>query len=247
MMSQKEIIGDLTFVTLSDTGSSHLKNGTCNQDAVKYSCKDSDFLLAISDGVGSCPKAEKGAQAVMTAAERVFQSVLNQSLMFSADAVIIAFISEWRAVIDDVRLDDYGATVKMAIRIGASLRLFSLGDGVIAVTSSGINMISPEENSSFANMTRCLGNGISPSDFWMGEITLDTYVPFVVFACTDGVSNWIVNGKEMELVQEIESRTPSDELECQLKEFLADIAEYSSDDKTLGVVKYEQKNGKPKW
>ena len=91
----------------------------------------------------------------------------------------------------------------------------------------------------------CLNAGIHVEDFWTSEFRLDTYVPYVVFACTDGVANGIQEGKELELVSEIETKTSDDELQHELESLLIDISEFSSDDRTVGVVKYERKNAKP--
>ena len=131
------------------------------------------------------------------------------------------------------------------MKLGNKLLMFSIGDGVLAVTSRGMYCCAPTDTNMFANQTMCLNAGIHVEDFWTSEFRLDTYVPYVVFACTDGVANGIQEGKELELVSEIETKTSVDELQHELEALVIDISEFSSDDRTVGVVKYERKNAKP--
>ena len=131
------------------------------------------------------------------------------------------------------------------MKLGNKLLMFSIGDGVLAVTSRGMHCCAPTDTNMFANQTMCLNAGIHVEDFWTSEFRLDTYVPYVIFACTDGVANGIQEGKELELVSEIETKTSVDELQHELEALVIDISEFSSDDRTVGVVKYERKNAKP--
>ena len=64
----------------------------------------------------------------------------------------------------------------------------------------------------------------------------------LVFACTDGVSNGIQEGREMDLVRNIETEIPGDQLRKELENLVEELSDYSSDDKTVGVVKYERTN-----
>lgn len=52
--------------------------------------------------------------------------------------------------------------------------------------------------------------------------------------------NSIQRGKEIELAEEIEKEIVGKTLKKSLEELVDDIADYSFDDKTIGVVKYEQ-------
>lgn len=74
MTSYKVQHGDCTFVAVSDTGIHHQVNHIPNQDAVDYVVLEDDFVLAVSDGVGSCKKADVGSKAAVSAAKTVFLS-----------------------------------------------------------------------------------------------------------------------------------------------------------------------------
>ena len=67
----------------------------------------------------------------------------------------------------------------------------------------------------------------------------------VVFSCTDGVTNGLQEGRELELVQEIEKSMDMERLRGELESLIVDISEVSSDDRTVGVIKYEWKNAEP--
>ena len=145
-------------------------------------------------------------------------------------------------MINDQNRDDYCATLKAAIKIGNKLILLSIGDGLLAVTSNGISRIAPAEDGQFINQTSCLNKDVKSSDFWISIFRLDTYVPYVVFLCTDGVSNGITEGQELELLHELETNIDSSLLKEELEILVASISDYSADDRSVGVVKYERKN-----
>ena len=58
MISNEERVNGLTIVTVSDIGSNHQALFFPNQDSADFVIDGDDFVLAVSDGVGSCSKAE---------------------------------------------------------------------------------------------------------------------------------------------------------------------------------------------
>lgn len=247
MIARKEQHGDYTFVTVSDIGVNHAVHGIPNQDASMFMVTNEDFALAVSDGVGSCARADIGAQAAVTSVKDVFCSIKEMQAAPNCDDLLEQIIDEWKRHLGSENLDEYCATLKAVMKFGNKLMLFSIGDGMLAVTSRGMHICAPIDTNMFANQTMCLSVGVQAKDFWVYEFRLDTFVPYVVFACTDGVANGIQEGKELELVSEIETETSEDELQYELESLLIDISEFSSDDRTVGVVKYERKNAKPDW
>lgn len=245
MNVKKEQHGDYTFMTVSDTGVNHAVHGIPNQDAAMFMVTNEDFALAVSDGVGSCARADIGAQAAVTSVKGVFCSIKEMQAAPDCDEILEQIIDEWKQLLGSTNLDECCATLKAVMKFGNKLMLFSIGDGVIAVTSRGMHCCAPIDTNMFANQTMCLNSGIQAKDFWTSEFRLDTFVPYVVFACTDGVANGIQEGKELELISKIETETLEDELQHELEALVIDISEFSSDDRTVGVVKYERKNAKP--
>lgn len=245
MISRVEQHGDCTFAAISDTGISHRINNIVNQDAVDYILTGDDFALAVSDGVGSCKRAEIGSNAAVSSIKSVFNSLMNKAIPNELPKIADHIITEWHRILGDENPDDCCATLKAVIKIGNRLLLFSIGDGILAVSSAGMRVCSPTENNLFTNQTVCLNQMVKSGDIWSSVFKLDLHVPYVVFACSDGVANGIQEGREMELVEAIEKGTEAAELQSELENLLIDIAEYSSDDRTVGVVKYERKNAKP--
>ena len=245
MIAKREQYSDYTFVTVSDTGVNHVVHGVPNQDAAMFEVVNEDFALAVSDGVGSCARADIGAQAAVDSVKGVFCLVKQAKTDPERGEILEQIIAEWKRLLGGTNLDECCATLKAAMKFGNKLMLFSIGDGILAVTSRGMQCCAPIDTNMFANQTMCLSTRVQAKDFWTSEFRLDMYVPYVVFACTDGVANGIQEGKELELVSEIETRTSEEELQQELEALVIDISEFSSDDRTVGVVKYERKNAKP--
>lgn len=244
MISKKEHHEDCTFVVVSDIGVSHRIHEIANQDAADYVSKDGDFALAVSDGVGSCKKAEVGSAAAVEAVNRVFLSQQGKTLPSALTEITGRIIDEWKLLLAGANPDDCCATLKAAMKFGDKLLLLSVGDGLLAVSSCGMKCCAPTDNTLFTNQTQCLNSSIKEDDFWTSVFKLDIYVPYVVFACSDGVSNGIQEGREMDLIKEIETQVTASELQSELEALLVDISEYSTDDRTVGVVKYERENAK---
>lgn len=239
MISNEEIKDGIGIVTVTDTGLSHQINGKVNQDCVSYAIEDEDFVLAVSDGVGSCSKAEQGSRFAIDSVVKIFTDLRKRNAL-SVEMVPEQIIEEWMRLIGDEDADKYCATLKAAIKIGKKIYLFSIGDGLLALTSRGMQVIAPVDNILFTNHTICLNSQVEPSDFWTHEFEPDLYMPYVIMACTDGIANGIQQGQELELVQAIEEDTHMEELRGELEKLVVSIAVYSSDDRTLGVVKYER-------
>ena len=237
MISKEEQCGDLHAVIVTDTGVSHRLSYKPNQDAVLYSFLGEDFVLAVSDGVGSCPKAEIGSKAAVAAASKVFETIRGN--ICNLEDLPVALIAEWKQILSDEFLDDCCATLKAAMKLGNRLILISLGDGMLVMTSNGFKVGSPSDEMLFANQTRCLSSFVQPEDIWIKDIHLDLHIPYVVFLCTDGIANGLKDGSEYELVREIEENTPSEKLKEELELLVVDISDFSSDDRTLGVIKCE--------
>lgn len=244
MISKKENHADCTFIVVSDTGVSHRVKGVPNQDAADYVSINGDFVLAVSDGVGSCKKAELGSAAAVEAIKRVFLSLQGKPFPSVLTKITRRIVDEWVSLLAGANPDDCCATLKAAMKLGDKLLLISVGDGLLAVSSSGMKCCAPSENTLFTNQTQCLNSSIKEDDFWTSVFKLDIYVPYVVFACSDGVSNGIQEGREMDLIKEIETQITASELQSELETLLVDISDYSSDDRTVGVVKYERTNAK---
>ena len=242
MISKEERRGNLIFVTVSDIGANHRILCMPNQDATGFNCIDEDFVIVVSDGVGSCKEAETGSRYVIDVVKQLLISLKSGTLRFDNSEIADAIISSWKNLIGDNPIDDYCATVKAAIKVGNTVKIISLGDGIAAISSNGMSLVAQTEEADFTNETRCLNSYVSSESLWMGDFELDTYESFVVLCCTDGVANGLVLGKELEFINEIERSTSQEVLKEELENLIREIGDYNFDDKTVGVVKYERKN-----
>ena len=229
---------DIVAVTVSQIGDNHEKLRIPNQDAVGVKLLGNDFVIAVSDGVGSCKKSEVGSNSAVEICVELFDEVSKGQIDFESRKIIQEVIQRWKnKFANDCK--DYCATLKAVMKFGKKALLISLGDGFAAITSDGMKIISPEENHAFTNETKCLDERVSVDDFWATYFDFDINKSYAVMACTDGIANGITQGKELDFLDEIERDVSNDTLEKELKEFVESVSEYSFDDKTLGVVKYE--------
>lgn len=239
MISEVKAVGNLSTVSLTKIGDNHKRMGIPNQDAIIVELIGDDFVLAVADGVGSCKKSEMGSKAAVSICEELFREIKAGNLEQKNREIVHEIIKRWKNQFND-NCEEYCSTLKAAMKIGKKVSLFSIGDGFVAVTSEGMKAISPEEDSTFTNETKCLDGRISVEDFWSSYFILDINTSYTVMACTDGVANGINHGDEIDFVEEIENNIERECLENELIDFMEEISEYSYDDKTLGVVKYER-------
>ena len=239
MISREQQTQGLTFVTATDIGSNHRALLMPNQDAVDFIFDDEDFVLAVSDGVGSCPKAELGSKEAVASCIRVFTRIKNRIIEFENESIVSALINEWSVSLNHENPDDCCATLKAVFKIGQVMKAVSVGDGFIAVSSDGLTLLSPTEEVAFSNETSCLCSKIETRDFSTSDFNLDIHKSYAAICCTDGVANGILAGQELNLVRDIEENTSADMLKKEIEALLEDISDYCFDDKTVGVVKYE--------
>jgi len=239
MILNQETREKLTAISLTEIGPNHIKLGVPNQDAIAFQIDEDDFVIAVSDGVGTCKKAEQGSEAAVRIIESFLLRIKEGELAFEGQLLVKVLIEEWQNSLDG-DLSDYCATVKTVLKIGKKALILSLGDGFAAITSEGMKVISPCDETSFTNETKCLGEKVVAGDFWTRMFDIDINTSYVVVVCTDGVANAIKQGDELTFVEEIEKEIKSVHLENELSDFMNDISQYSFDDKTLGVVKYER-------
>ena len=240
MISKEDRRDDLIFVTVSDVGSSHRILCIPNQDSAAFICDGEDYVLAVSDGVGSCKHADQGSSFATHACLKLFNGIKAHEIPFEDETIAETLISQWKERITDNQFDEYCATVKAVFKLGNQVKIVSLGDGIAAISSDGIHMLSPSEEVSFLNETKCLSSHVSPDSIWIGDFRLDTQKTYVIFCCTDGVANGIVQGQIINLIEEIEKGTDSNYLRSELESLVTEIGNYCFDDKTIGVVKYER-------
>ena len=238
MISRQSDFENGRIITITEIGSNHRAMLLPSQDACGYRIIDNDFCIAVADGVGSCMHADVGAQEAVDICMDVFTEIKSRQMPFSRKAIIDCIISRWKEAFGD-EAENYCSTLKMIIKIENEMILVSIGDGILAVSSDGLNIMAPVETLDFVNETYCLSNRVNESDFWSNTFNLDLHKSYAVLCCTDGIANGLIQGSQIDVVTLIEKDICIDSLKSELEKFVTDIAKYSFDDKTIGVVKYE--------
>lgn len=211
-------------------GSYHEKN----QDFYWVGKVSGGYVVALSDGLGSCKYSEVGSR---TLCETVYTLADERNCIIDdADAFIRQVEEEWRLSIRHrlYKTEDCSATALFAIVGEEKSWLFRLGDGVIGAkcVDKTIVLYDPKENG-IINITDCLGRS---SSSWE-KFSIVTGSLQGIFVCSDGVSDDNDEANLRELVEGIYT-----EYGTQTKEKIeADLACWvptlkSSDDKTVAFL-----------
>lgn len=238
MISKHSDFENGRIITVTEIGSNHRAMLLPNQDSCDYRIIDNDFCIAVADGVGSCKYADVGAQEAVDICMCIFSEIKSRQMPFSKKAIIDCIVFRWKEAFGD-EAENYCSTLKMIIKIENEMILVSIGDGLLAVSSDGLNIMAPVEPVDFVNETYCLSNRVNESDFWSNTFNLDLHKPYVALCCTDGIANGLIQGSHIDVITLIEKEICIDNLKSELEDFVTNIAKYSFDDKTIGVVKYE--------
>jgi serine/threonine protein phosphatase PrpC len=227
----------LSFFGISAKGEAHLKLGKPNQDAIGYNSLDDSFVLAVSDGLGSCERSQIGAQKAVSLCNDIFIEIADAQLPFKAESIMERLINLWNESFPALVAKEYSATLKAVFFRNNELIALSVGDGLLFVRANNIVHAIETVESGFVNETACLSNGMRLNVF--KTIRIEKVQNAFVFMCTDGVSNSISEGREQEMFEKIATLEDIHELRADMESMLSEMSEYNSDDKTLGLVKYE--------
>lgn len=219
VMCGKPIMENIRWqiVGSSVQGTSHIRQGLPNQDALHYAERPSPIVLAVADGHGSakCFRSQQGAQlavqcAVSIMQERVSSSVSVHDLRWLAEENISrTLVQNWRnAVAADVQIKPftteeqpllprnqepylaYGSTLLVAVLTTSALLLMQLGDGDILVVSADGQVERP-----IAADPRLIGNettSLCGKDAWRqfrAAVWPLTLQPALIILASDGYAN----------------------------------------------------------
>lgn len=205
------------IVGSSVQGTSHIRQGLPNQDALHYAEQQAPLVLAVADGHGSakCFRSQQGAQlavqcAVLVMQERISSTLPMQDLRWLAEENLSkTLVQSWRsAVTADVQTNPftdaerpllprnqepylaYGSTLLVAVMTTSALLLMQLGDGDILVVSADSQVQRP-----IAADPQLMGNettSLCGKDAWKQFRTAVwplTLQPALIILATDGYAN----------------------------------------------------------
>ncbi len=224
----------------SVTGPGHLSGRVPNQDAWAANHFQWGDVLVVSDGLGSCPHAEKGAhaacEAVRQAAEFSFQRGRQEASEFPQ-----LIQDYWRLLISPLSPEECSATCLFVVREeGGAVLCGMLGDGLLAGmrTDGSIDLLVADKDDSFANFTCSLSSPRAPLEWKIRRSSENVYHGFLL--CTDGISDDLLPESIEPFVEALMThycRLPPEELDVDLKTTLeAWPVPGHSDDKTVACL-----------
>ncbi len=175
-------------------GQAHLRTGLPNQDCWLQAGAEDYMLVAVSDGMGSCPQARLGAQATCQA----FQAAAKEFLACGQGELIVddprGYLQRVAALRTEiirtkgVELHDADSTGLLAFFYEDRVLLAQLGDGVVlAIDALGglLRILHDGKDQSFLNQVRGFGSsGVARG--WKAAVLPQVLVEAVLL-CTDGV------------------------------------------------------------
>ncbi len=169
-------------------GPSHIKAGMPNQDALRMRCAYLSDSIVVADGLGSRNFSHIGSNAVcdsvISCVKRFSQRPHEYTPERFVEAVRSGFLCKIRPHTDYA----CATTCLIAWRFIDALRLFQIGDGLIAtiLTDGSVAELRDDKEDSFSNLVDPLTEETKPSAWRMTEYHGDTWRGVLV--CTDGVS-----------------------------------------------------------
>lgn len=240
MMHKEKNLGNTYLFGATEVGRTHTIMGNNNQDCFGFDVIDENYVFAVSDGVGACKCAEKGSNYAVQAVMEVFFGINNHQIDFDETVVLERIIEYWLSKVTDNRINDYCSTLKFVIKYYNRFILASIGDGNLIAYFADAVIKSSDAEKTFTNETTCLYKDVTADDFWHRTYEIGTEdSKYTIFLATDGISDGIAYGKELDLVGEINDGLCISELKDEIISLINEISKYSNDDKTLGIIKHE--------
>ena len=226
------------FAGASTVGQTHIANGLPNQDALALIKKKKAIAIAVSDGMGSKPLSQIGSQTAVKCVSAALDLV--DSTVDVRDFIRL-LCALWRVRIKDTELGKYSCTCLFSVLFSDG-RLIAgiLGDGVIYARIGQEELTITGKSKEFVNLTIPMDKCAIEDWQWFerkvsGELRL--------MLASDGIADDIEDGKFSSFYESLyKNRVLSKGLAKQRNNCIKWILEhwtrpYSSDDKTLAVMK----------
>jgi len=182
--------------SVSVIGPGHLLNGQPNQDAVLVKSVPTGWLAVVCDGMGSKPYADLGSKSACRAALNIIKNV---KFTVESKELITLIYQQWLSSLGNVKASDAVTTCLICwLSHEGELRTFQLGDGLILTSQKALE---PIDSNNFGNITTGLGKSRKFSDWQVTQQQLGK--GDVIALMTDGISEDINQGAEMEFVNAI--------------------------------------------
>ncbi|MCX8452822.1 PP2C family serine/threonine-protein phosphatase [Paenarthrobacter ureafaciens] len=182
-------------------GRGHVLDGSRGQDRTAYLARSGVQVVCLSDGAGSAPQSEFGAQALVDTGCKLLSERFGD-FVSSDDGVALKLeivnylldrlhdVAERRAV----GIRDLASTFLAVATAGDQFLVLHVGDGVVGYVKDGIARVaSGPDNSEFANQTTFLTSERSAVGMRIIRGGLDGITGFILMS--DGTANSLYNSR----------------------------------------------------
>ena len=158
-----------------------------NQDKFTAIAVAGGYILAVSDGVGSCRFSHAGSAALCsvfceTAAAHACQIPDENAFLAEIHAAWTKKLTE-----NHLNISDCYATALLAVKNDENIWAFRLGDGFIGIASDdSVFALFDEKDDDFVNVTDCLTENFQPELWQKRKLSCRNFMGIV--AATDGVT-----------------------------------------------------------
>lgn len=177
----------------SEVGPLHQRLDLPNQDAYHLELEGEPVLIAVSDGLGSKPLSQFGAQAVCRAVVRLAQYCTSETTLESL-ALIELFHGYWLDELNGIDIEQSSCTALFAIVLGEQTFIAQLGDGDCCIITSRqgegeqqVRFLTDKDDDLFANQTHSLGKNLQ-SNQWQFCLQPTAELE-ACFLATDGIAD----------------------------------------------------------
>lgn len=225
----------------SEIGPLHRRLGLVNQDAYHLELQNEPVLIAISDGLGSKPLSQLGAQAVCRA---VISVARDYSLKAAVEplSLLQLFHNYWLDELQNVDIDQCSCTALFAIVLGEQTFIAQLGDGDCCIVTSTKELEEPhirflldKNEDLFANQTHSLGSQFEANKWRF--FLCPTAELEACFLVTDGIADDLDLERRIDFYTELlmqYRQLPDDEVKADVRSWISQWPVVGhSDDKTI--------------
>ena len=231
MMEYREThipFGSIRVLMASSAGSAHGSIEALSQDAVGFCHDDHRFVLAVSDGVGSCRHAAHGAKLAIEAAMRLLD--VSDT---SDENLVNSIIRCWIELLE-YPASECAATLHFVLGSCSGFIFGRIGDGLRIARTLTRCMIDQDENG-FMNLTSALP---MKEAFHLERLPLQA---LTVLLMSDGISNELdlslayEQAEYMKYIVNFSSYMAVEEVRA----WIELLHGKNGDDKTIGALVFE--------
>lgn len=178
----------LILQTVTVAGPKNIRAKKPNQDSVLEKKWQNHWLIVVCDGLGSKSYSGLGSKLACKAVAKVLSDI---SFDVPEKQVAKKIYEHWLYLLKCINIPSKKAATTCLFAWGdqsGNVRLFQLGDGVIAYQSQRFYILSENKSELFGNQTEALGVSTRWDDWFYREVSLDTMNDGIMLV-TDGISD----------------------------------------------------------